>query len=184
MSFVKTAHIVQVNPRSPLSKMNNTHCFFTQNMYLSSPMLYSTVVSDVDDKYMDFCCFYHQKAIFRHFLETSEKLVPILCHRGQKFSVSYKHQVFLAHAVVRYDGFWHHIKYAKQALFNDATSIRFVDQTRIGKCFFILYLIFFYNFEYTPHSISDATWFFGDACVGPPGGIQPERVRRWRALSY
>lgn len=43
---------------------------------------------------------------------------------------------------------------------------------------------YFYNFEYTPHSISDATWFFGDACVGPPGGIQPERVRRWRALSY
>ena len=43
---------------------------------------------------------------------------------------------------------------------------------------------YFYNFEYTPHSISDATWFFGDACVGPPGGIQPERVRHWRALSY
>ena len=59
-----------------------------------------------------------------------------------------------------------------------------VESTPIGICFFILYLIFFYNFEYTPHSISDATWFFGDACVGPPGGIQPERVRRWRALSY
>ena len=37
-----------------------------------------------------------------------------------------------------------------------------------------------YNFEYTPHHRAR---FFGDACAGPPGGIQPERRRHWRFLS-
>ena len=38
-----------------------------------------------------------------------------------------------------------------------------------------------YNFEYTP--ASHKAQFFGDACAGPPGGIQPERRRHWRFLS-
>lgn len=60
MSFVKTVHIIQSNPHSPLLKMNNAHCIITHNMYLSLiTMLYSTAVSDVNDKFMDFCCFYH-----------------------------------------------------------------------------------------------------------------------------
>ena len=59
-----------------------------------------------------------------------------------------------------------------------------VESTTIDIFFSFPISFYFYNFEYTPHPISDAAWFFGDACVGPPGGIQPERVRRWRALSY
>lgn len=38
-----------------------------------------------------------------------------------------------------------------------------------------------YNFEYNP--TPQRAQFFGDACVGPPGGIQPERKRHWRFLS-
>lgn len=91
---------------------------------LAGQIVYSTAVSDVNDKLMDFCCFYHQKG---HFLETSEKLVPILCHIGQKFSVLYKFLAFIAHIAVKCDGFQGCIKCAKQALFDLATSIWFVE---------------------------------------------------------
>lgn len=43
--------------------------------------------------------------VFRHFLITSEKDVPILCHMGQKFSVLYKHLAFIAHIAVKYNQF-------------------------------------------------------------------------------
>ena len=40
--------------------------------------------------------------VFRHFLITSEKDVPILCHRGQKFSVLHRFLAFSAHIDVKY----------------------------------------------------------------------------------
>ena len=43
--------------------------------------------------------------VFRHFYDSSEKDVPILCHMGQKFSVLYKHLAFIAHIVVKYNQF-------------------------------------------------------------------------------
>jgi len=49
---------------------------------------------------MDFCCIYHQKG---HFPDSSEKLVPILCHKGQKFIVLYKLLAFQTHITVKYD---------------------------------------------------------------------------------
>ncbi len=83
--------------------------------------MYSTAVSDVDDKLMDFCCFYHLachflddnyiRAVFlvctyppfRDFSYTSEKLVPILCHRGQKFDVLYELSTYQSRITVKYD---------------------------------------------------------------------------------
>lgn len=69
-------------------------------------IVYSTAVSDVNDKFMDFYCFI---LFFRHFLIISEKDVPILCHRGQKFGVLYKLSAFAVHIAVKYDQFQHPI---------------------------------------------------------------------------
>lgn len=38
-----------------------------------------------------------------HSLITSEKVVPILCRRGQKFSVLYKLSVFSVHTIVKHN---------------------------------------------------------------------------------
>lgn len=43
--------------------------------------------------------------VFRHFYDSSEKDVPILCRMGQKFSVLYKYLAFIAHIVVKYNQF-------------------------------------------------------------------------------
>ena len=43
--------------------------------------------------------------VFRHFLITSEKVVPILCHRGQKFGVLYRFLVFSVHVAVNTTNF-------------------------------------------------------------------------------
>ena len=40
-----------------------------------------------------------------YFYDSSEKDVPILCHRGQKFSILYKHPVFVVHTAVKYNQF-------------------------------------------------------------------------------
>nr|DAY86718.1 MAG TPA: hypothetical protein [Caudoviricetes sp.] len=40
---------------------------------------------------------------FLHSLITSEKVVPILCRRGQKFSVLYKLSVFSVHMIVKHN---------------------------------------------------------------------------------
>ena len=70
-------------------------------MSLAGQIVYSTAVSDVNDKLMDFVVF----PVFRHFLITSEKVVPILCHRGQKFSILYKYLAFVVHVAVKLDQF-------------------------------------------------------------------------------
>lgn len=71
---------------------------------LAGQIVYSTAVSDVNDKLMDFCCLMY---FSRHSLKTSEKLVPILCHKGQKFSVLYKFSAFIVHVAVKHDQFQH-----------------------------------------------------------------------------
>ena len=62
-------------------------------------MLYSTAVSDGEDKLMDVCYCYHQKG---YSPDSSEKLVPILCHKLQGFSVLYKLPAFQSHITVGY----------------------------------------------------------------------------------
>ena len=43
--------------------------------------------------------------VFRHFYDSSEKDVPILCHRGQKFSVLYRFLAFSIYIAVKFPMF-------------------------------------------------------------------------------
>jgi len=54
-------------------------------------------------RYMD--GFWLFSPVFRHFYDSSEKDVPILCHMGQKFSVLYKYPTFIAPIAVKYNQF-------------------------------------------------------------------------------
>ena len=60
--------------------------------------MYSTAVSDVNDKLTDLRCFLLFSAISMILLK---KVVPILCHRGQKFSILYKYLAFTVHIAVK-----------------------------------------------------------------------------------